>query len=220
MQDCGKRLAEQLQYVQLQARERQNERRCRRRGATSDSSEQTGNCSNSQGWRSSSLGRLWRGSRSSKRAFCRSLGPKQAVVPALRDGRVTLPWVATAFFAARRRVPSSPTLSRQAACTRAISSRKTAPPFSLFVCADGNLKRHPSSESVHRVGTGVKALLRPKRCRARNFGIPRSEPEPHRHRRIRQRIGGVPREDSKPLEKSAALWLSSLGGVRWLSNLL
>lgn len=61
--------------------------------------------------------------------------------------------------------------SLKIACTFALPPRTTLPLLSFCICAHGTLKRRPSSESVHRVETGVRALgpLRPK-CAAPNFG--------------------------------------------------
>lgn len=100
LQECGERFAQQRRCImRLGAIEDGKRERCKRRGATSDSSEQraasrraaaaTGKGARpASGLRNDSLGRRWRrwrGSRSLKRAFCRSLGPKQAVAPASRD---------------------------------------------------------------------------------------------------------------------------------------
>jgi hypothetical protein len=162
-----------------------------------------------EGWRNDSLGRLWRGSRSLKRAFCRSLGPKTAVNPALRDERVTTPWVATAFFNARCTVP---TCSRQAACSNATSSRRIAPLFPLFESSSGwtgssDAMCHPSQCTAWRQGQGLVKAPSPQtllpcaqfRALAQRARTPSTSKNMPKVRRSTERAGRINGE-------SAALW--------------
>lgn len=116
--------------------------------------------------RNDSLGRRQRGSRSLKRAACRSLGPKQAVAPVLRDERRPLPWATIALSTARRRERAWQSQQLQAACTSALHQVVPLSSLCILGFAEGTLKhpppsaiRHPSQCTAWRQGQG-----RPKRA--------------------------------------------------------
>jgi hypothetical protein len=145
---------------QLRARERQNERQCRRRAAARDSSEQTESCSNkgAKACRRLAERLAWASLAwfsKFEACFLPKSRPQNSSQPGSAGRASDNPLGCDCVFQCKMHRSYLFATSRMQQCHLVTQNRAALPSLRVFVWVDGILRRHVSSESVHRVETGA-----------------------------------------------------------------